>query len=73
MSKNKIILNAACRKFIKENKNWRNDDPIGFELELLEKFGLSPKENINPDDLITMETLDKIFDENGEQIKKENK
>lgn len=39
------LENAACRKFIKQNKQWRDNDPIGFELELINRFAVTQKPN----------------------------
>ena len=49
------LVNETTRDFIKQHRAWRNDDPIGFELELIERFGIkrehSQSNMIDPDNL----------------------
>ena len=62
------IKDVNCQKFIKQNKQWQENDPIGFIFELLEKFGTNPEKNPTEDIEITPENIDSLFN----QKEKEN-
>ena len=34
------VMNDATREFIQANRSWQQHDPIGFELELINRFAI---------------------------------